>query len=280
MSDSPKPPADGPTDPPPGAARRALDQGDDDLLVREEPLLIKLGEQQVLTMRTPGDDFHLAVGFLASEGVIDRPDAIVRHEFTAGDPGVLRADTIELFSSDTTSTQVEGRLTRTHEIRSSCGICGLTDPDELLEETRPLLPGVPRITTEQIEALRVDFETRQPLFAATGASHGAVLYDENRSPIGQGEDVGRHNALDKAIGQAFTRGHDLSRAIALLSGRAGYDLTFKCLRLGIPIILSISAASALSHDLCSAAGGTLVGFLREGRMKIYCDGGRLAGRSS
>ena len=244
-------------------------------MVREEPLLIRLGDQQVLTMRTPGDDFHLALGFLASEGVIDDSAVIERHEFTPGDPANLRADTIELFAKTAGDVRVAGRLTRTHEVRSSCGICGLTDADELLEETLPLLPGVARLPAGRLEALRADFETRQPLFHATGASHGAVLYAADGAVLGQGEDVGRHNALDKAIGQALAAGHDLRHAIAMLSGRAGYDLTFKCLRLGIPVILSISAASALSLDLCQAAGATLVGFLRPGRRKIYWDGGRL-----
>jgi FdhD protein len=264
-----------------GSVRRQLVDGEEDSLIREEPLLIKVDDQQVLTMRTPGDDLNLALGFLLSEGVIQRVDDIERHTFTAGDPGELRADTIELHTHERSRGEIRGRLTRTHEIRSSCGICGLTDPNELLETTPPLLPGLPRLSTAQIEAFRLEFEARQPLFAETGACHGAVIFDASGAVHGAGEDVGRHNALDKAIGaasRADTRaGHDLSQAIAVLSGRAGYDLTIKCLRVGIPVILSVSAASALSHDLCSAAGGTLVGFLREGRMKIYCDGGRITG---
>ena len=90
------------------------------------------------------------------------------------------------------------------------------------------------------------------------------------------EDVGRHNALDKAIGQAMRAGGELSTAIALLSGRAGFDLVLKCLRLRMPVILSISAASALSFDVCQAAGATLIGFLREDRMKVYCANSRLS----
>ena len=136
------------SDPLPGAARRQLGAGDSDDLVREEPLTIRIGAQQVLTMRTPGDDLHLAMGFLLSEGVIHAPDEIVRHEFRAGDPGELRADTIELFPRDTNTATVQGRLTRTHEIRSSCGICGLTDADELLETTAPLHPGAARYYRE------------------------------------------------------------------------------------------------------------------------------------
>ena len=266
-----------PPEPPPGASLRRLAGGDEDRLVAEEPLLIKVATQQVMTMRTPGQDLDLALGFLLSEGVITTADAVTGHEFTAGDPGELRADTIELELRSLGDATIQGRLTRTHEIRSSCGICGLTDPDELLEDTRALLPGVPRIDPALLIRLGQEFQTIQPLFAATGASHSAVVHDETGRQISSGEDVGRHNALDKALGAASREGKDLTRSIVLLSGRAGYDLTMKCLRLGVPILASISAASALSFDLVLAAGGTLVGFLREERMKVYCDGGRLTG---
>ncbi len=90
-----------------------------------------------------------------------------------------------------------------------------------------------------------------------------------------GRDVGRHNALDKAIGLAARSGHDLTRGVAFLSGRAGFDLVLKCLRLRIGIILSVSAPSAMSFDMCKAAGATLVGFVRQRRHKVYWDGGRL-----
>lgn len=258
-----------------GYSVRRLADGSEDRLVREEPLAIEIAGQSVLTMRTPGDDLHLALGFLLSEGVIERVGDVTEHRFLPGDPKDLRADTIALHLADPGRARVEGRLTRTHEIRSSCGICGLTDADELLEATKPLLPGVPRVTRDLLQELRQRFEATQPLFRATGACHAAALFGPGGEMWGHGEDVGRHNALDKAIGRAAAAGQDLRHAITLLSGRAGSDLVFKCLRLGIPIILSVSATAALSFDLCQAAGATLVGFLREGRMKVYCDGGRL-----
>ncbi|MHC4515429.1 MAG: formate dehydrogenase accessory sulfurtransferase FdhD [Planctomycetota bacterium] len=258
-----------------GYVDRRMPDGSEDRLVREEPLTIQVADHSVLTMRTPGDDLHLALGFLLSEGVIDTVADVTEHRFLAGDAKKLQADTIVLHLADVGRARIEGRLTRTHEIRSSCGICGLTDADELLESTTPLLPGVPKVTGEQLQDLRRRFEQDQALFRATGACHGAALFGPAGEIWGQGEDVGRHNALDKAIGRAAAAGHDLRHGIAMLSGRAGSDLVFKCLRLGIPIILSVSATAALSFDLCQAAGATLVGFLREGRMKVYCDGGRL-----
>lgn len=260
---------------PTGATARRLADGSEDLLVREEPLQLVVGEHRLLTMRTPGADLDLAIGFLLGEGVIANHDAVLAHRFSPGDPTALRADTLELTLRGPLDAVVRGRLTRTHEIRSSCGICGLTDADELLEGTLPLLPGVPRLDAAALESLRAGFEARQALFTATGACHGAALHAADGTLLGAGEDVGRHNALDKAIGAAARRGADLRRGIALLSGRAGYDLVIKCLRVGIPVILSISAPTALSHDLCAAAGATLVGFLRQGRRRVYCDGGRL-----
>ena len=116
---------------------------------------------------------------------------------------------------------------------------------------------------------------RQSLFAATGGSHGALVATGDGRVWGHGEDVGRHNALDKAIGQAARSGADLGAAIAILSGRAGFDLVVKCLRVRIPIVVSVSAPSALAFDLCEAAGATLVGFARGDRLQVYTGAGRL-----
>lgn len=227
-------------------------------------------------MRTPGQDFALALGFLLSEGVITDPAEIVDHAFEPGDPDAQRADTIRLTVATPVRAEVRSRLTRTHEIRPSCGICGLTDASALLEELPPVLPGVPTLSRADVHARRRRFEELQNDFRATGACHGAALFSPDGEVWGEGEDVGRHNALDKAIGQAALAGHDLARATAVLSGRAGFDLVLKCLRLRVPLILSMSAASALSFDLCEAAGATLVGFLREDRMTVYYDAGRLS----
>jgi len=264
-----------PVEPPPGAAARQLDGGESDLLIREEPLVIEAGGQRVVTMRTPGDDANLATGFLLSEGVITSPDAIAGIEFEAGDPSELRADTLKV-DVDPKNAVIEGKLSRTHEIRSSCGICGLADPDELLEELPPLLPGTPSLTTAGIEQVRASFVSNQRLFDRTGACHGAEIFGPDGATWGRGEDVGRHNALDKAIGAAACAGHELAHGTAMLSGRAGFDLVLKCLRVRIPAILSVSAASALSFDLCSAAGATLAGFVRPGRLKVYCGHGRIS----
>ena len=264
-----------PSSEPSGAARRTLDDGAEETLVREEPLSIEVAGERVLTMRTPGADRDLVTGFLLSEGVIVAADQISDLAFEPGDAQALRPDRAVVTLRSKAGPTPTGRLTRTHEIRASCGLCGLVNPDELLDALPALLPGVPRLTVDAVQAIRSAFEPTQTLFAATGSSHGAGIYGPNGELWGSGEDVGRHNALDKALGAAAARGHELAQGIAMLSGRAGFDLAIKCLRMRVAVILSVSAATAQTFDLCRAAGATLVGFVRPGRMRVYLDGGRL-----
>ena len=258
--------------PPEGAATRTLADGRSDLLVREEPLLLVVHDQQLLTMRTPGRDQDLALGFLLGEGIVARADDVLGSDFVAGDPEARTADELRLSLRTSPGPQQRSRLARTHEIRSSCGVCGLADVGSMLDEQPPLLPGVPKLTHARIGALLAALAARQQLFAATGGCHGALLAEahDGGEVLGAGEDVGRHNALDKAIGEAARRGADFARCIAVLSGRAGYDLVVKCLRVRVPVIVSVSAPSALAFDLCHAAGATLLGFARGERHQVYC----------
>lgn len=258
-----------------GAARRQLSSGRADLLVREEPLLLVIHGQQLLTMRTPGRDEDLAIGFLLGEGIVARAEAIASMQAQQGDPDAQRTDELHITLRSAPDSLTRSRLARTHEIRSSCGVCGLADPATVLEGTPPLLPGVPRIATARIQELVLELQRRQELFAATGGCHGALLAGNDGTVFGFGEDVGRHNALDKAIGQAARSGAELATTIAVLSGRAGFDLVVKCLRVQIPVIVSISAPSSLAFDLCSAAGATLVGFARGAHHEVYCGAERL-----
>lgn len=252
-----------------------LPDGRVDALVREEPLLLVIHGQQLLTMRTPGCDEDLALGFLLGEGIVPTFDAVRSLDFVPGDPDAQRADELHVALLRPPDAVVRGRLARTHEIRSSCGVCGLADPHQVLEGTPPLLPGTPRLPRTRLPRLVALLQQHQPLFAATGGCHAAVLANVEANALGAGEDVGRHNALDKAIGAAARAGADLSRAIAVLSGRAGYDLVIKCLRVRIPIVVSVSAPSALAFELCQNAGATLVGFARGDRAVVYHDGARL-----
>jgi FdhD protein len=258
----------------PGHTTRQLLDGNDDRLIREEPLLLVIEGQQLMTMRTPGADDDLAMGFLLGEGVIESPDQVYSTELRRGDPQAQVADELTVSLRSAPDQAVRGLLTRTHEIRSSCGVCGVADPEALLEHTRPLLPGVPRLDHDRIVKLISRLGDHQPLFHATGGCHAALVCDADGVVLGCGEDVGRHNALDKAIGMAARSGHALEKAVAVLSGRAGYDLVMKCLRVGIPVVISVSAPSALAFDLCAGASATLIGFARGASYRVYCDGGR------
>jgi FdhD protein len=260
---------------PDGAVRRALAGGGEDVLIGEAPLLLVIHGQQLLTMRTPGRDRDLALGFLLGEGIVATAADVRTMQFHAGAEDQQRADELHIVLAKPPDAVTAGRLQRTHEIRSSCGVCGLADPQQILDGTPPLLPGVPAVSAALLGRLGELLMGQQPLFTATGACHGAVIVDAAGTVLGHGEDVGRHNALDKAIGMAAAAGSDFSHAVAVLSGRAGYDLVTKCLRVRLPVIASVSAPSALAFDLCHAAGATLLGFLRGRTVKVYCDGGRL-----
>ncbi len=264
-------------EPPTGAARRRLADGRDDLLVREEPLLLVVHGHQLLTMRTPGRDEDLALGFLLGEGVIACVADVASMQFVAGEPDSKRADELRLTLRNAPAGAGKAALARTHEIRSSCGVCGMSDAQTILESMPPLLPGVPKVKAALIAQLVKTLTDTQELFAKTGGCHGALVATAHGAVLGAAEDVGRHNALDKAIGQAARGGADLTRAVAVLSGRAGFDLVIKCLRVRIPVIVSVSAPSALAFDLCDTAGATLIGFARGERREIYCGAARLIG---
>ncbi len=259
--------------PPAGAIRRTLADGRDDLLIEESPLLLDVHGQQLLTMRTPGRDEDLARGFLLGEGIVRSVDEIVAIGCEPAREDAPATARIELRAAP--AGLAKARLSRTHEIRSSCGACGVADPNALRDDAPALLPGVPRIAAGTLASLTERLTAAQHLFSVTGGCHGALLASADGDVLADGEDVGRHNALDKAIGAAAQAGVDLSACIAVLSGRAGFDLVVKCLRVRVAVVVSVSAPSALAFDLCEAAGATLVGFARGDRHAVYCGAERL-----
>lgn len=270
MSDSPAKPG------PKGAASRRLADGRDDLLIEEAPLLLEIHDQQLVTMRTPGQDADLALGFVLGEGIVASANGVQDITCSDGDPEDGTPDRVRVTLANAPQGMARARLARTHEIRSSCGACGITDPHALLDDAPALLPGVPKVAPDVLTRLVAELTDQQKLFSLTGGCHAALLADAAGSVVAAAEDVGRHNALDKAIGEASRKGADLSSCIAVLSGRMGFDLVVKCLRVRIPIMASVSAPSALAFDLCEAAGATLVGFVRGERHEVYCGAERLA----
>lgn len=258
-----------------GARQRGLPDGRFDHLVAEEPLLLVIDGQRLLTMRTPGNDADLALGFLLGEGIAASAADLASLQFQGKKAESDQPDELHVTLRTALGQLARARLTRTHEIRGSCGICGSTDALAALDGSRPLLPGVPRVARTSISGWVAELRARQTLFAATGGSHAALVLSAKGDVLGFGEDVGRHNALDKAIGMASRLGADLSSAVAVLSGRAGFDLVIKCLRARIPVVVSVSAPSAAAFDLCQAAGATLLGFARGQQFVCYCGAQRL-----
>lgn len=239
-----------------------------DWLLGEEPLAIRvrpLGapeEVVTTTLRTPGDDFALAVGLLATEAGLTRADLVeVRYCGHCDAPRDYNAVTVATTRPLRLSTQAHLRT-------ASCGWCGT---DELADRLQP--PSSPgetptrRMLSELTSAVTELIE-RQHRFARTGACHGAllVLSDGRRT---FGEDVGRHNALDKAIGHAVLEGAPLAGALVVLSGRAGGDLVAKAARVGATHVVAVSGPSALAVELADAYGLTLVAFCRGERCNLY-----------
>lgn len=238
--------------------------GGRDTLAVEEPLEIRVdGEAVAVTMRSPGHDEELALGFLYGEGLIDGP----RH---AGPTDELAANTID----------VRGPLARELPVRrfyttSSCGVCGKGAIEELGVHCRPPAPG-PRVARELLASLPERLV--QPGFARTGALHATGLFGADGGLLCVREDVGRHNAMDKVVGWALLAGLvPLGESLVCVSGRLSFELVQKALVAGAPVLVGVGAPTSLAVALAREHGLTLCGFARAGRMNVYAGSERLAG---
>jgi FdhD protein len=255
---------------------------DPDLVVREEPLEIRLGygpltdrrqRSVAVTMRTPGNDFELALGFLRSEGVIRQYADVssVRYCTDGGTREVLE-NIVRVELSESVPVDFD-RLQRHFYTTSSCGVCGKTSLEAVQAECPPG-PGDAvhpfRIAVELLTKIPDAMRGTQTVFTHTGGLHAAALFDEGGRMTLLREDVGRHNALDKLIGARFASGEWPIGAHGLfLSGRACFELVQKAAVAGIPLIAAVGAPSDLAVSLAQSAGITLIGFLRENRFNIY-----------
>ncbi|MGA0559608.1 formate dehydrogenase accessory sulfurtransferase FdhD [Larkinella sp. VNQ87] len=252
-------------------------QAQPDLLAVEEPLEIRLGfgpadnRQQrtvAVTMRTPGHDEELALGFLFTENILEKPAQVVsvRHCVTDSEKkgNVLR---VELRPDVLIDWQ---RLERHSFTASSCGICGKTSIDAVQAVCQtPVVAGF-QIAPELIHNLPEKLRETQRAFAHTGGLHAAALFDETGCLLLVREDIGRHNALDKLIGAAFWQGWlPLSRFGVLVSGRIGFELVQKSWMAGVPMLAAVGAPSSLAVELAKGAGMTLLGFVRDNRFNQY-----------
>lgn len=227
------------------------------------------GVPLAVVMRTPGADRDLALGFALTEGMILAPDEI-KDIIPRGD-----GDRWELVLSDGVVIDPE-QFRRNTYTSSSCGVCGKASIDAVRIAARPL-PAGPTIEPNLIQRLATALTERQTTFAATGGLHGAAIFDQNGTVLSAAEDVGRHNAVDKAIGSLVRTRWPLGEVIMFVSGRLSFEMAQKAGVVGIPIVCGVSAASALAAELAEELNMTLVGFVRGDGFVVYADPGRLRG---
>ena len=240
----------------------------EDAVVVEEPLEIRLGEKPVsVTLRTPGDDFDLAAGFLMSESILrDSADiAAIRHW---GSPNVVRVDLRE-------GVQVDlQRLHRHFYSTSSCGVCGKVSIDALRVQTAPIESGM-RVTDDVIVRLPEKLRAHQKAFDATGGIHAAGIFTADGTLLRLREDVGRHNAVDKVIGSFFREGVALDQHILVVSSRTSFEIVQKAIVARVPILAAVGAPSSLAVELAREFNLTLLGFVRDGRFNVYAGAARI-----
>jgi FdhD protein len=247
-----------------------------DYLATEEPLELRLiaGKQKqslAVTMRTPGNDFELAGGFLLSEGIIHKRDDIKRISYCVDKELTeeQRYNVVNILLGANELPDLE-RLERHFSISSSCGVCGKASLEALENRNLQKIESLLQVSSKLICELPEKLRKSQGLFDITGGLHAVALFDANGNLLALREDVGRHNAMDKLLGWALLENLlPLSNHIVLVSGRASFELAQKALVAGLPIFCAVSAPSSLAVDLARRFGMTLVGFLREERFNIY-----------
>ncbi|HEY7281809.1 MAG TPA: formate dehydrogenase accessory sulfurtransferase FdhD [Actinomycetota bacterium] len=248
-----------------------LDEGPD-FLAAEEPLEIRLaGEQVAVTMRTPGNDTDLAVGFLIGEGIVRSEDVggVAECRSDEGDGGI--AD-VSLAPGATARAGWQRNFYAT----SSCGVCGKASIEAVRVATEPVGDG-PVVDPATLQSLPDRLREAQRVFDRTGGLHAAGLFTADGELVTLREDVGRHNAVDKVVGHHTLSGDlPLADRVLLVSGRASFELVQKALVAGIPFVAAVSAPSTLAVRLAEESNMTLVGFLRPGGCNVYAGRERLA----
>ncbi len=245
-------------DPAIGSLKIITHDGQQDTVAVEEPLEIRVdGEPVAVTMRTPGHDEELALGFLYGEGLINRPHA-------AGLTEDLANNTIEV-----AGPLLRELATRRFYTTSSCGVCGKGAIEEVSVESSPLPAWTAAPLPREFLAALPD-KLVQPGFARTGGLHATGLFDSGGDLICVREDVGRHNAMDKVVGWALQRGlTPLHSLLLCVSGRLSFELVQKAVVAGAPVLVGVGAPTSLAVALAQDRGLTLCGFARGGRINVY-----------
>lgn len=258
-----------------------------DLLAAEEPMEIRLvtgpreerrQESVAVTMRTPGDDFDLAAGFLFTEGIVRGRSEIESIDYVEdAHYRLTHVSNIVRVTLDPETAFDAGRAQRNFYMTSSCGICGKTSIEAIKVRTVSRMPASwPQIRSDVIEELPERLRQGQKLFEATGGLHAAGLFEVSGRLVSVREDVGRHNAVDKLVGEQFLADHvPLHDSILGVSGRGSFEIMQKAAVAGIPIVVAIGAPSSLSVAIANEFGMTLVGFARRGSFNVYAGEERL-----
>jgi FdhD protein len=246
-----------------------------DEVVVEEPLEIRVkGVPVSVTMRTPGNDDELAIGFLVTEGLISSREDIRGIENEAVGPNPPNVVDVALRVGLDVDLE---RLRRNVFAASSCGVCGKASIDAV--RVRGLMPPARdvRLSPDVLRGMTETLRAGQTVFGRTGGLHAAGIFDLDGRMLAIREDVGRHNAVDKIIGHAVLTGEiPLARSVLVVSGRGGFEIIQKAIAASIPILAAVSAPSSLAVQLAQEMGQTLVGFLRGGRFVIYSGEERLS----
>jgi FdhD protein len=243
-----------------------------DTLATEEPLEIRVqgpGQEMVqvaVTMRTPGGDFELACGFLFTEGLI-APGEVRRVAYCDNLPGEEQRYNVVSVTLER-PFDAEG-LRRNFYANSSCGVCGKAALEDIEVRCEPVAPG-PEVDLPLLVTLPDRLREAQTVFERTGGLHAAGLFSAEGEVLTVREDVGRHNAVDKVIGERYLAGDvPASGTILQVSGRASFEIVQKAAVAGIPIVSAVSAPSSLAVEAADRFGMTLVGFVRDGRANVY-----------
>jgi FdhD protein len=254
-----------------------------DTITVEEPLEIRVGGISLaVTMRTPGDDFDLTIGFLFTEGLVRATQDVhtLMHCLDQGEDGLPTYNVVDVTLSPGVTPPAPS-ATRQFYTSSSCGICGKASIEAIITKGRYAVAQDraqvdPRVLTTMPTTLRA----HQLVFERTGGLHAAGLFTAEGELLVAREDVGRHNAVDKVIGWAARQDRlPLTGHVLCVSGRASFELTQKALMAGIPTLAAVSAPSSLAVELATEAGMTLVGFVRDPKLTVYSGPDRLGIRA-
>ena len=254
-----------------------------DEVVTEEPLELRLvvdGATRTLavTMRTPGNDFELAAGFVYNEAIARKRDEIREINYCV-DPAIDAEQRYNIVNVELDGRAVVpdlGRFERHFAMSSSCGVCGRAQLDSLRDLGVTPIEDDLRVPERLLYGLPGRMHEGQRIFSATGGLHGAALFNERGDAIVVREDIGRHNAVDKLVGWGLLNDRlPFTRSLMIVSGRASYEILQKSLMARIPIVCSVSAPSSLAVDLAREFNLTLVGFLRDERANVYAGAHRL-----